>query len=341
MYGYVEYIENLSFEDILLETTQEEIFGLFIKQKILLDKEALYKAPYREDTNPECYFTEYDGKLRFIDFADTVTSRDCFSFISKCIGAKHSEEVRLYIVKNLKLGRGNRLKMNPEKKESNIVEVIKVKKDRTISFIPRKFNSKDKEFWSKYEISMQNLIEDKAIPISGYRSTNRKGEPFTITTFDIMYAYTDFDKGKVKIYRPYGKKEEKWFTNCTQHDIGGIDRLPIFGKKLVITKSYKDYRVIKNQGINTIWFQNEGMLPNATYIHNLGKRFDNIYVFFDNDSAGLRNVQVVTSYINSMFPNKAKVVHLPVEEGIKDPSDYIAIKGRKELIKFLKQNNLK
>ena len=340
MYGYIEYVDPLSVEDILSQATQEEIFGLFIKQKILLDKLALYKAPYRGDSNPDCYFEEYNGKLMFVDFADTVKSKDCVSFVGACLKSRDLKEIRSYITKNLKLGKRDRLKTKPIEKESNIVEVRKVKKDRTISFIPRKFNGKDKEFWSKYEISSQNLIEDKVIPISVYRSTNRKGEPFTIGTMDIMYAYTDFDNGKVKIYRPYGNKEEKWFTNCSQHDIGGIDHLPISGDKLIITKSYKDYRVLKNQGLTTVWFQSEGILPSPTLIQNLGKRFLEIIVFFDNDAPGLKSMKETSSYINSMFPGKARVVYLPLEEQIKDPSDYIYKKGKSELIKFLKTNKI-
>lgn len=341
MYGFAEYSRTLSCEEILQETTQEAIFGLFIKQKILLDKEAYYKAPYREDSNPDCYFEKFEGKLTFVDFADIRKSKNCFSFVSACIKSKSLLETNNYIQKALNLKGGNSLLEKPVEKESNIVEAIKVKKSRTISYIPRKFNHKDKEFWSKYEISSQNLIDDGVVPISGYRSTNRKGETFTISTLDIMYAYTAFDNNKVKIYRPHGNKEEKWFTNCTQHDIGGLDDLPISGEQLIITKSYKDYRVLKNQDLDVIWLQNEGMLPNPTLIHMLGKRFDKIIVFFDNDKVGIKNSKTVTSYINSMYPSKARMVYLPLEIKEKDPSDYIVKEGKDKLIEFLKTNKLK
>lgn len=343
MYGYGEYTQSLSQEEILSEVTQEEIFGIFIKTEIILDKGAYYKAPYRDDSNPDCYFEEFDGKLYFVDFADTIKSKNCFSFISRCISSNNIFDTLTFITKSLNLGKGNNSEKKTVNKESDLVEVKKIKKERVISFAPRKFNSKDKKFWSQYEISSQNLIEDKVIPIVAYQSTSRKGEVFTIVEMFNMYAYTDFDGGRVKVYRPYGTKDSKWFTNCTQNDVGGIDHLPMYGDLLIIAKSYKDYRVLKNQGLTVVWFQNEGMLPNPTIIRNLGKRFHKIVVWFDNDRAGIDNCKLVVNYINSMFPGKARMLYLDIdllEEGIKDPSDLIAKKGREKLIEFIISKNL-
>ena len=340
MYGYNEII-SLSPEQILKEISQEEIFGLFIDKEIIADKKgATYVAPYRNDSNPDCYFEEYEGKLFFVDFADTPQSKNCFSFISRCTGLNFPNTLE-YISKKLNLGKGNSYKKIH--KEINVVEVKKVKKERTITYSPRQFNSKDKEFWSQYEISREQLEQDSVIPINVYRSTSRKGELFTIKSLNIMYAYTDFPLGKIKIYRPYGNKEEKWFTNCTQNDIGSIDHLPISGDKLIISKSYKDCRVIRNQGLHSVWFQNEGMIPKPTILKSLCKRFDKIIIWFDNDEAGIKAAKLVASHINSLYPGKVRVIYLDtlyLEEGIKDPSDLIAKKGKEELLLFMKNKKL-
>ena len=343
MYGYNE-IRSLSPEEILNEVSQEDIFNIFIKKEIIADKSgATYVAPYRNDKNPDCYFEEYDGKLFFVDFADIPQSKNCFGFISKCTGLNYFDSLQ-YIVKHFDLGKGNSPKRNKTiQKENEVVEVKKIKRERTITYVPRQFNGKDKKFWSQYEISSKELIEDKVIPIDLYKSTSRKGEPFVIKPFDIMYAYTDFDNSKVKVYRPYGGKEEKWFTNCTQNDIGSINHLPISGDKLIISKSYKDCRVIRNQGLNSIWFQNEGMIPNPTLLRQLCNRFKEIIIWFDNDEAGLRSCKIVASHINSLYPGKAKVIHLDtslLEQDIKDPSDLISKKGKTELIEFIKNKKL-
>ena len=343
MYGYNEII-SLSPEQILNEVSQKEIFGLFINKEIITDKNrATYVAPYRNDSNPDCYFEEYDSRLFFVDFADIPQSKNCFTFIQKCTKLNYIDALQ-YIVKNLNLGKGNSSKRNESiQKEKEIVEVKKIKKERTITYSPRQFNGKDKKFWSQYEISREDLEYDRIIPIDVYKSTSRRGEPFIIRTFDIMYAYTDFTEGKVKIYRPYGNKEEKWFTNCTQNDIGSIDHLPISGDKLIISKSYKDCRVIRNQGLNSVWFQNEGMIPKPTILKSLCKRFEEIIIWFDNDEAGIKAAKLVASHINSLYPGKVKIIYLDnnlLQEDIKDPSDLIAKKGRETLIEFMKNKKL-
>ena len=343
MYGYNEII-SLSPEQILNEVSQKEIFGLFINKEIITDKNrATYVAPYRNDSNPDCYFEEYDSRLFFVDFADIPQSKNCFTFIQKCTKLNYIDALQ-YIVKNLNLGKGNSSKRNESiQKEKEIVEVKKIKKERTITYSPRQFNGKDKKFWSQYEISREDLEYDRIIPIDVYKSTSRRGEPFIIRTFDIMYAYTDFTEGKVKIYRPYGNKEEKWFTNCTQNDIGSIDHLPISGDKLIISKSYKDCRVIRNQGLNSVWFQNEGMIPKPTILKSLCKRFEEIIIWFDNDEAGIKAAKLVASHINSLYPGKVRIIYLDnnlLQENIKDPSDLIAKKGRETLIEFMKNKKL-
>jgi hypothetical protein len=347
MYGYKEYIP-ITTEEILKRVSQKDVFGIIIKKSIIIDKGmATYVAPYRNDNNPDCYFEEYQGKLYFVDFADIdKRPKDCIRLVMRTLSLGFKEALE-YINEYFSLGLGNSRKVAKKiivENSYNVEDFSKAfKKKRTITYIPRQFNGKDSAFWGKYEISRQNLIDDGIIPIDLYKSTNRKGEPFTVRPLDIMYAYTEFEGNKVKVYTPRGNKFEKWFTNCNQDDVGSIKHLPDKGDLLIISKSYKDCRVIRNQGLNSVWFQNEGMLPNPTIIKNLCKRFKTIIVWFDNDQAGLANGKVVVDYINSIVPKKARLIFLPpklLQEKVKDPSDFIAVKGREELHKFLEEKKL-
>jgi len=347
MYGYKEFIP-LTTEEILKRVSEKDIFEIIIKKPIIIDKNrATYVAPYRNDNNPDCYFEEYQGKIYFVDFADIDKKpKNCIQFLMRSLSLDYKNTLE-YINEYFSLGLGDSTKKLKEitiKNNSNIEDYSKVfKKKKTIIYAPRQFNNKDSVFWRKYEISKQNLIDDSVIPIELYKSTNRKEEFFSVRPLDIMYAYTDFDDNKVKVYRPKGNKFEKWFTNCNQDDIGSIKHLPEKGELLIISKSYKDCRVIRNQGLNSVWFQNEGMLPNPTIIKDLCKRFKIIVVWFDNDQAGLANGKVVVDYINSIVSKKARMVFLPpklLEKKIKDPSDFIAIEGKEELIKFLQEKKL-
>lgn len=341
MYGYSDS-RSLSPEQILDEVTQEEIFQLFINKEIIIDKGVKYLAPYRNDKEEDCYFEEYGDKLYFVDFASVPQSLNWYTFVGKCIKSSDHYTILNYITIELNLGKGNKsLKKITAQKENTTVELKQVKKDRPITYLPRNFNHKDKHFWGKYNISRANLEEDKVIPISMYQSISRLGETFTITTFDLMYAYTEFPIGKVKIYKPYGDKLSKWFTNCNQNDVGGTG--PQSGELLLITKSYKDYRVVKNIGINSRWFQNEGMFPSVTIIKNLVKGFERVVIWFDNDEVGIKNAKLLVGVINSIIPGLATAIHLDtslLEESIKDPSDLVAKRNEEELKVFAKQNKL-
>jgi len=345
MYGYKNYTP-LTPEEILRRVSEKDIFGIIIKEPIIDEKGAYYKAPYRLDTNPDCYFEKYNGSLKFIDFADYQRTKSCFGLIQRVYNLSFKDTLK-YINSHFNLGLGDNIRNTKEVFiENDYVEeekIVKSFKERVITYLPREFDYKDKQFWNKYGISKQNLIDDKVIPIQMYRSTSRTGEYFTIRTMDLCYAYTDFKDGKVKIYRPYGDKLGKWFTNCNQNDLGSFEHLPEKGDLLIITKAYKDCRIMRNLGFNSCWNQAEGMIPSESILKNLCKRFKKIIVWFDNDSTGITNSRFYVEVINSIEPNKAKSLMLPPKlllEHIKDPSDLYAKQGEKSLLKFLKLKKL-
>lgn len=355
MYGYSRYVP-LNSEEILKRTTEEEIFKIVIQKDIVEDKEVLYKAPYREDLHPDCWFEYYNNRLWFVDFAKGtgLPGMSCFDLIKKTYNVNFGEALEI-INDKLKLGLGdNKRKAKEIAIEHGIVEeknVKKIFKERVITFIPRDFNYKDKLFWSKYEISRQKLIEDGVIPIELYQSTSKVGKKFSVRPYDLCYAYTKFVdikgnllRGKVKLYRPYAPKEGKWFTNCNQNHVGGLESLPEKGDLLIIAKSYKDYRVLRNFGLNVVWFQNEGQIPSQSILLYLCSKFDRIVVWFDNDSTGITNSSIVKDYINSITnSNIATTIMIPpsyLSLNITDPSDYLEKKNKEALLGFLKNNRL-
>lgn len=358
MYGYNQYVP-LNVEEILKRASEESIFKIVIQEDIVdinEDPGARYLAPYRDDTNPDCYFKKTNGVLRFIDFAKNIgrPGINCFEFIQKCYECSFTEALKIINI-NLELGLGDNLgKAKKIIHEHGCVEeknVNKVFKERVITFLPRQFNYKDKQFWSNYEISRENLMEDGVVPVDLYKSISRKGFPFSIRPIDICYAYTKFYdiegnllENKVKIYRPHASKDAKWFTNCNQNNIGSIETLDFNKERLVITKSYKDCRVLRNQGINSIWFQSESMIPNKEILLNICNQFSDIVIWFDNDNTGITNSRIICNYINLITnSSKCRFIILPprlLKQGIKDPSDYLKNKGKEFLLNFLKRHNI-
>lgn len=342
MYGYSEYVP-LNEVTVLERTTEKEIFQIVIKDEISVDDgDTKYSAPYRTDNTPDCIFREYEGKLIFTDWASDPINKDCFNFIKACYRLNSFKEVLQVINQELSLGLGDSVQ-STKKVIKNRTEVRKEKKknlNRTITILPRNFSYKDRKFWEKYEISRQNLIDDKVIPIVLYQSINKKGHPFTVKPIDVTYAFTDFDGERKKIYRPNApNRESKWFTNCNQNDVGGIRFLDRKVQQIVITKSYKDWRVLRNQGVNAVWFQNEGMIPSKDILMDLVGEYTDIVIWFDNDNAGITKGNILKQYINiHLRVSRARQVFLPpvlLKAKIKDSSDLMASKGRSTLKSFL------
>jgi len=347
-YGYKETRLFISKEEILRMVSQEEIFKMIVGY---MPKEHSYVySPFRKDRIPDCYFEWYKDNLYFIDWADPITKRrhrDCFNMVQDHFGVsfyKSLEIVNEHFNLNLLAGHHDDSDYVVNRKKE-IQEKKSIKKSpKSMPFKARMFNGQeDKSFWQPYQITRSELIEDEVFPIIWYKVySKRLGSHVVIRPSTRSYLVGNFNP-RVKFYVPDKKGKGKWATNCTQNDIWGYDCLPPTGKQLLISKSYKDYRVLKNQGINVIAFQNEGMLPSQEILESLINRFEEIVVLFDNDRAGIEAAEKLVDAINCKSPRKSRHIHLKkklLKERISDPSDYIKSKGREPLHKFLSVNKV-
>lgn len=333
-------VGNIDSRAILDFVSEESIFEL-VFESVPKNGDKV-TSPLRADTNPGCFFNyNSQGKLIFYDYGTEIYSNDklhiamdCFSFIQAYYKFPNYHSTLAYIYKELILGK------NIPKLNRVAIPFVTVHKTTVIKIKPRNFCKSDKDFWSKYGITRANLIDDSVYPVDCYQIENTNGK-HSITPHDICYAYTDFNFNRKKIYRPYKKGKYKFTTNCSSDDIGNLKSLPLSGNELYITKSYKDCRVLRNIGLSSVWFQSETMYPNQELLTSLCNRFSKVYILFDNDTVGIESGKHLTRVINSTMTNKASHIHLPVvllQQGIKDPSDFISVKGKKELIKFIKEN---
>lgn len=327
-------------DKILEYLTEEDIFNLVFNFK---PEEYQYVcSPLRTDNSPGAYFERSieNNKLYLVDWADSIkVFNDCFDSVQRYFKLPNFYQTLLFIKKNLIDNKNIKpiLKFKPSKSS----ETIKTEIKPDILFVGRGFQDQDKVFWSKYKISKSNLLEDKVFPVSKYVVVNsKKGNSCLQIAYTLCYVYTDFTSKNKKLYFPYKKSGSKFISTCGKNDIGGL-RFLFDSPKLVITKSYKDYRVLKNQNLNVIWFQNEGVIPCDSILLPILDRYKEIIIFYDNDKAGIEASKKVCNYINSYYPNKSRSIHLPLElleQGVKDPSDLIFKKGEQELKNFIYKN---
>lgn len=326
-------IESKGFIDqmqILKYVSEEEIFSLVFGFK---PKEYQYvTSPLRVDSDAGCWFEFMDGKLFFRDFAYANRPLDCFHVVRDYYNLP-SFPSTLEFVRQKLIDNQNRKLIIPEYREEKEKFYMKI--------TTRQFLKKDAIFWKQIGVSKQNLVDDSVFAVHRAFLYNTKNGDTTMNLFNkLCYAYTEFEDGRKKLYLP-NNNDNKFITDCTKDDIGSIKHLVPFGRLLFIKKSYKDCRIIRNQGYNSIWFQNEGMIPSDDILYNLVKRFDRVIVFYDNDDAGITASTDLSNKINTYFPKKAKPLWLPEQlrnNGITDPAEYYISKGEYQLRKFLKEH---
>lgn len=323
----IETIEKVSDEDIF-----SLIFGSTPELGIL------YTSPFRIDSTPRCWFEYYNEKLRFNDFGNPEIINGI-----KMRSITALDAVRVYF--NLSLQEAIKFILNNTTEGIKIIDRTsqcpkEVKKDVEILIKRRDFGKRDKKFWSKFGISSQNLIDDKVVAFDQVQLLNTRKGDFEFRVYDIGYAYTDFKDSRKKLYFPNREKRKKFISNLCPNDIGGFYQLDYLVDKLVITKAYKDWRVLKNCGVkNVVWTQNESAIPSDQKLINFLTMAKEIVVFYDNDEAGIKGAKVLKDKFDSFQPNKTSYLYLN-DYSIKDPSDLIKEKGKQELINFLNLKNL-
>lgn len=345
-YGYTsDNSSNRGFIDlreVLSKYRQEQIFALVFGFEPEEDKK--FTSPFRKDEIANCWFEWFEGKLRFIDFANSeirqgvkMNNIDCFNAVMIYFGLPDLYQTIQFIESRLKGLESSKITPvifsgTPDKEKKITKLHVGVRED---------FTKKDLEFWLPYGIVKKQLIEDKVVSVKEFHLLNtKKDTSFSSVCTDLAFAYTDFPEGRKKIYFPERLNSNRFLSTCNKNDVGGINSFLYSGDKAVITKSYKDYRVLKNFGLNVVWLQNEGMVPDIDILKNLVNNHKKIFVWFDNDRAGIEAANKITGIINMLYLGKASTLWIPeslLKQGIKDPSDWIKAEGFNPLNEFIKK----
>lgn len=326
MYGKQQsnYIYTQDF--IFSKVREEDIYNIVFNTKIEYDVHT-YKNPIREDKEGRCFFTYNNGVLWFIDYGNVdITHYTAITFIKEYYNLSHLEAMK-YIA-----GYFNITEQSITVNENHIKYSTEhnIKERVNITYIKNKFENKDYAFWNKYFISKENLEEDNILKIIQMKIINNT-KTSTINFFKPVFViYQSLDKERIKIYQP-NVKNFRFTTNCNKNDIGNIENYNSNNQNLIITKSYKDCRVLRNLNIpntNIIWFQNEGSKPDDENVINKIKSHKNIILLFDNDNAGIKASKKIKNYLFENYNIVVKLRYIPLKYG-KDISDLIAKEGKK------------
>lgn len=301
---------------------EENIFKL-VFEDVLFNK--LYKSPFREDTRAGCWFSKIsrNSKLYFVDFADpNKTHYDCINAVQAKFNLDYHEALE-FLKSKFKTVDISTLSQGEPTNPVDVTSLIREENTRRalIQISIREWSNEDRLYWSAYGISKQNLIDDRVVPIDLYSVMGNDGLWKSYRPLSITYGYL-FPDNRIKIYTPNPINTAKWITNCTANDIGNIHNIDERGDTLIISKSYKDCRVLRNLNYkNTIWFQNEVTTPSVETLIELCVRYRKVVIFFDNDSTGIAKATQLSNFLNGFFSDKSVSITINSEYNTKDISD--------------------
>ena len=290
------------------------------------------KSPLRKDDKPSFGLYSRDGEhIYYTDFA-TGDKGHIIDLLRQIWGTDFNQTWER-ITKELSPMSGVRIARTFSKAKIETINThthIKVK--------ARDWKEYDFEYWRKYGVTKEWLQFANVYPISHIIFIKEDKEPLITKADKLAYVFVEFKEGHTtyKVYQPENKKGFKWFSSHDHSVVSLWAKIPETGDKLVICSSLKDALCLwSNTGIPAIALQGEGYSMSETAINELKRRYKNVYILFDSDTAGVKGSTKLSEQTG--FTN----VILPTFIGGKDVSDKYKIlnnpaKFKAEIINLLK-----
>lgn len=292
----------------------------------------LINSPLRQDRHPSFGIYEHQGKVYWKDFA-TGDYGSIYDLLCKTWGTT----IRSTLDKiNKDLDKINPTAIGNKPTVTNAVVHKPTCSDIQVKV--REWRDYDIDYWASYGVPLKWLKYAEIYPIS-HKIIVKGDEKFVFGAQKYAYAYVERKDGKVtiKVYQPFSPNPRyKWSSKHDKSVISLWTKIPEKGERVVICSSVKDALCLwANTGIPAIAVQGEGYNISDKAVSELKRRFNSVYILFDNDNAGLadgKSLSQKTGFINLV---------LPFFVGGKDVSDLYKTEGEerfKEVINKLFHN---
>lgn len=334
-----EVLEELTVDNILAKVSEYDIFKAYCPN--FKEVGSKFSAEDRSDSSPSCIITPYNGSLWYKDFGKSDKPVTCFQYVMNKYNSTFIQSLGI-INMDFNLGLKPYIEHKPSlnyvglpDKPEITNKIFNIEKYETLIEVNyRKWLSLDSDYWyQRYYLDKKRLEFYDIRPIN--KLTLIKDTTININIPIETYAFlidVDNSINRFKIYSPFEKKNKKWLSNCKAHHYQGVNQLPWLGDKLVITKSLKDVAVLSLFKIPAIAPQAESNIIEYEFFQKMLKRFPTIYMFFDNDKAGIEGSRKNSNNLS------IQERFIPIDSGCKDISDFIERYRYKEtqtLVKYL------
>ena len=336
--AFTQSENSLTKENILKKLDTFQLFQAYCSNFRALDR--MFKSEFRKDSRPSCHVVVWEGDLLYKDFGER--GYRVFDYIARKYNTDFYNVLRI-INRDFDLGFGsvsdasvkvNALKEIPDKAHFDVKQFEQ--RPTVIDIQPRRWTDLDREYWAQYEIPPLLLKYHKIYSIANYRidSKFQDNVSYRVNPYQLAYSYDYYwHKGvyRRKLYFPQTKGRFRFISNVNNTIVQGWTLLPKNGgNTLFVTKSYKDILTFNLLGYWAIAPNSEHSFIPEDVMEKLKKRFNNIYVWFDNDEGGIKGGEGFAERFELPF------TYNPIGEP-KDPSDFVKEYSSKEFDKLVTQ----
>lgn len=302
------------------ETLMEHYLGLPVKKGI-------FRSPLRHDNNPTCSFSkDRNGRLVLHDFSGDFHG-DAFEVVKRLYHVPYYEA--LEIIANDFGIIDNPSYQKHEKKIEYSNVIFEDSGVNNIQIEVKDFSKAELAWWKSFGISKETLTKYdvyscKNVFLNGYYLTSSSES-------DYIFAYYRGTVDGIDYFRVYfpNRVKYRFLSNWSHTMIQGVKQLPKSGDYLIITKSMKDVMVLHEFGIPSIAPNSETMFLTDKQYEIVKSRFKNIFLFYDNDLAGISNMNKIKSKFKDI-----KCIWIP-RKFSKDISDFYKKYGKHNTEKLI------
>ena len=290
----------------------------------------LINSPLRNDAHPSFFIYSPDGnKVLYRDYA-TGDKGDIYSLLKNKENISFSQLIRRIAEDKRFIHHSSdaALKTIPSSGKR-----FAPREPRELRVKTRDWQDYDIQWWNQWGISKKWLEYAEVYPIS-HKIIYKGGQRYVFHAAKYAYVFVERKENNIslKIYQPEVKdKRWKWDNSNDSSVVGLWTKVPQSGERLVICSSLKDALCLwSNTGIPSIYVQSETTGLSNTAQEVLRKRFQNIFICFDNDAPGLLDGEELS--LRTGFKN----VVLPYFDEGKDIAEFFKAKGKEEFIRIIK-----
>lgn len=315
----------LNKEFLLSHNTQETYLQFYLQLPV---KKGLFHSPFRTDATPSCgYFKNRSGDILFKDFNGSF----CGDFI-EVVKTKYNVNYRdalMIIATDFGLIDGKIRKPNIQ-----VASTFEYNSDEStlIQVTIQPYTDKDLEWWGNYGVTQDilNLFRVYSCKNVFLRGDLWKCSSKDCPIYGYYFGHSKNGNERWKCYFPT-QRTSRFICNCNV--LQGSMQLPRSADYLVITKSMKDVMCLYSLGITAIAPNSESTFITQNQLLKLKDRFKYIVVLYDNDIAGIKNMNKIKKEF------KLPCFYIPRSYEAKDISDFYKKYGKtktKELINYAK-----